>query len=84
MKFITIGGVPAAGKTYTSNLLAKQNNFIALELENLRWDFFSNNLEENLYKYTQHASKLKNEDMREYYLRCALYENRIPLELFVE
>ena len=22
--------------------------------------------------------------MREYYLRCALYENRIPLELFVE
>ncbi len=29
-------------------------------------------------------SKLKNEDMREYYLRCALYENRIPLELFVE
>lgn len=84
MKFITIGGVPAAGKTYTSNLLAKQNNFLALELENLRWDFFSNNLEENLYKYTQHASMLENEDMREYYLRCALYENRIPLELFVE
>ena len=27
---------------------------------------------------------LENEDMREYYLRCALYENRIPLELFVE
>ena len=84
MKFITIGGVPAVGKTYTSNLLAKQNNFLALELENLRWDFFSNNLEENLYKYTQHASMLENEDMREYYLRCALYENRIPLELFVE
>lgn len=27
---------------------------------------------------------LENEDMREYYLRCALYENKIPLELFVE
>lgn len=59
MKFITIGEVPAAWKTYTSNLLAKQNNFLALELENLRWDFFSNNLEENLYKYTQHASIIK-------------------------
>ena len=59
MKFITIGGVPASWKTYTSNLLAKQNNFLALELENLRWDFFSNNLEENLYKYTQHASIIK-------------------------
>lgn len=48
MKFITIGGVPAAGKTYTSKLLAKQNNFLALELETLRWDFFNNNSEENL------------------------------------
>ena len=84
MNFITIGGVPAAGKTYTSKLLAKQNNFLALELESLRWDFFNNDLEENLYKYTQYASMLKNENMREYYLRCALYENRIPLELLIK
>ena len=84
MNFITIGGVPAAGKTYTSNFLAKQNNFLALELEPLRWDFFNNDLEKNLYKYTQHASMLKNENMREYYLRCALYENRVPLELLVK
>ena len=35
MKVITIGGVPAAGKTYTSKLLAKQYNFIALEFESL-------------------------------------------------
>ena len=84
MNFITIGGVPAAGKTYTSKLLAKQNNFLALELETLRWDFFNNNSEENLYKYTQHTSMLENENMREYYLRCALYENRIPLELLVK
>lgn len=84
MNFITIGGVPAAGKTYTSKLLAKQNNFLALELEPLRWDFFNNDLEKNLYKYTLHTSMLKNENMREYYLRCALYENRIPLELLVK
>ena len=84
MNFITIGGVPAAGKTYTSKLLAKQNNFLALELEPLRWDFFNNDLEKNLYKYTQHTSMLKNENIREYYLRCALYENRIPLELLVK
>lgn len=84
MKFITIGGVPAAGKTYTSKLLAIQNNFLALELETLRWDFFNNNSEENLYKYTQHASLFENENMREYYLRCVLYENRIPLELLVK
>ncbi len=84
MNFITIGGVPAAGKTYTSKLLAKQNNFLALELEPLRWDFFNKDLEKNLYKYTQYSSMLKNENMREYYLRCALYENRVPLELLVK
>lgn len=84
MKFITIGGVPAAGKTYTSKLLAKKYNFLALEFESLRWDFFNNNLEENLYKYTKHTSLLENENMREYYLRCALYESRIPLDLLVE
>ena len=84
MNFITIGGVPAAGKTYTSKLLAEQNNFLALELEPLRWDFFNNDLEKNLYKYTQYTSILKNENMREYYLRCSLYENRIHLELLVK
>ena len=84
MKLITIGGVPAAGKTYTSKLLAKQYNFLALEFESLRWDFFNNDLEENLYKYTKHTTLLENENMREYYLRCALYEGRIPLELLIE
>lgn len=84
MNIITIGGVPASGKTYTSKLLAKQNDFLALELESLRWDFFNKNPEENLYKYTQYTSMLKNENMREYYLRCALYENRIPLKLLIK
>ena len=84
MKIVTIGGVPAAGKTYTSKLLARQYNFLALEFEALRWDFFNNNLEENLYKFTQYTPLLKNENMRNYYLRCALYESKIPLELFTE
>ena len=84
MKIITIGGVPAAGKTYTSKLMAKQYNFLALEFESLRWDFFNSDPEENLYRYTQNTLLLENENMREYYLRCTLYENRIPLELFVE
>lgn len=84
MKFITIGGLPGAGKTYTSKLIAQHNNYLALEFEKLRWDFFNANLEKNLYKYTQHLPILENENMREYYLRCALYESRIPLELIVE
>lgn len=84
MKIITIGGLPAAGKTYTSKLIAQNKNFIALEVEKLRWDFFNSNPNKNLYKYTQNLPLLKNENMREYYLRCTLYESRIPLELMVE
>ena len=84
MKIITIGGLPAAGKTYTSKLIAQNKNFIALEVEKLRWDFFNSNPNKNLYKYTQNLPLLKNENMREYYLRCTLYESRISLELMVE
>ena len=84
MKFITIGGLPGAGKTYTSKLIAQHNNYLALEFEKLRWDFFNANPEKNLYKYTQHLPILENENMREYYLRCALYESKIPLESMVE
>ena len=84
MKFITIGGLPGAGKTYTSKLIAQHNNYLALEFEKLRWDFFNANPEKNLYKYTQHTPLLENENMREYYLRCTLYESIIPVELMVE
>lgn len=84
MKIITIGGVPAVGKTYTSKLIAEQYKFLALEIEPLRWDFFNNNCEENLYKYTKHTKLLENENMREYYLRCTLYESRVPLKILIE
>ena len=84
MRIITIGGLPAAGKTYTSKLVAEKNNYLALEVEKIRWDYFNENLEENMYKYTQNLPMLENENMREYYLRCTLYESRIPLELMVK
>lgn len=65
-------------------LVAEKNNYLALEVEKIRWDFFNENLEENMYKYTQNLPMLENENMREYYLRCTLYESRIPLELMVK
>lgn len=65
-------------------LVAEKNNYLALEVEKIRWDFFNENLEENMYKYMQNLPMLENENMREYYLRCTLYESRIPLELMVK
>lgn len=84
MKVITIGGVPGAGKTYTSKSLAERYNLLALEFEALRWDYFNKDIENNLYKYTKNTSFIKNENIREYYLRCALYEKKMPLQLLVE
>ena len=84
MKFITIGGAPGAGKTYTSKLLAKEYDFLSLEFESLRWDFFNDNIDKNLYEYTQYVFPLENENMRDYYLRCTLFDNKIPLELFIK
>ncbi len=84
MRIITIGGLPAAGKTYTSRLVAEKNNYLALEVEKIRWDYFNENLKENMYKYTKNIPMLENENMREYYLRCTLYESKIPLDVMVK
>lgn len=84
MKIITIGGLPAAGKTYTSKLLGEKCNALALEFESLRWNYYNENLEKNLYEYTKNETFLENEKMREYYLRCALYESIIPLEILIK
>ena len=84
MKVVTIGGLPAAGKTYTSKLIAKQYNCISLEFESLRWDFFNENIEKNLYEYTNHEKKLQNENLREYYMRCTLYSNLVPINELVK
>ncbi len=79
MIIITIGGLPAAGKTYTSKLLAKKYECISLEYEALRWEYFLENVDENLYKYTHYEKVLPNETMRQYYLRCMLYGNKVSL-----
>ena len=42
------------------------------------FDFIFDLKKKNFKKY------IEDENMREYYLRCALYENRIPLELLVK
>ena len=75
MKVITIGGVPAAGKTYTSKLLAKQYNFIALEFEASRWDFFNNNPEENFGLSNRYVKFLKKNTIK-YYDRLCGFERQ--------
>lgn len=81
---ITIGGVPAAGKTFTSKLLAEKLNCIAIEAEALRWDFFNENIDNNVFYYTKFEPFKNNESMRDYYLRNTLYDNKMPLEVMIQ
>ena len=91
MKFITIGGLPAAGKTYTSKLLAKQYNFLALEFETLRCALYESRIplelliewqkatmkfiNEKLYKIIDELKSIKTE--KDYINFCNKYEKLI-------
>lgn len=81
MKIITIGGIPGAGKTTLGQKLGKENNCLSLELENLRWEFFKSDLEKNVFSYTNNQ-KMKEETLREYYLRNSIYDGTIDKETF--
>lgn len=81
MKIITIGGIPGAGKTTLGQKLGKENNCLSLELENLRWEFFKLDLEKNVFLYTNNK-KMKEETLREYYLRNSIYDSTIDKETF--
>lgn len=83
MRVITIGGLPAAGKTYTSKILAKELNCIAIEVESLRWDFFDDNPRENMFYYTNNESFRDGEPLRDYYLRCTLYDKKTNFNMLV-
>lgn len=81
MKVITIGGIPGAGKTTLGQKLGKENNCLSLELEDLRWEFFESDLEKNVFSYTNNQ-KMKEETLREYYLRNSIYDGIIDKETF--
>lgn len=84
MKIITIGGLPCAGKTFTSKLLAKELNCLAIEVESLRWCFFDENPQLNMFSYTNNEPIRENESLRSYYLRCTLYERKMNLDMLIK
>lgn len=83
MRIITIGGLPAAGKTYTSNILAKELNCLAIEVESLRWNYFNENPRNNMFYYTNNEGVKEQESLRDYYLRCTLYDKKTNLDMLI-
>ena len=82
MKLILIGGIPGSGKTTLGEKLGRENNCLSLELESLRWDFFSSDLEKNVFAYTNNEKMHEKETLREYYLRTSIYDEIVDKETF--
>lgn len=84
MKIITIGGIPASGKTTLGKELGEKYKALSLELEPLRWKFFKENIQNNVLEYTNSEKMLKNESLREYYLRTTIYDGIVSQEIFIQ
>ena len=82
MRLITIGGIPAAGKTTLGKKLGEENGYLSLELEALRWDFLKSDLEKNVFSYTNNQKINENETFREYYLRALIYDENVDKDTF--
>lgn len=84
MRIITIGGIPGSGKTTLGKKLGKKYKALSLELEPLRWNFFKENIENNLFNYTKNERLLNNESLREYYLRTTIYDGIVSQKKFIQ
>ena len=83
MNLITISGVPGAGKTTLGKKLGEKHSCLSLELEDYRWEFYKENLEQNMYSFTNNNKKNEKESYRDYYLRNSVYERNISNEEFI-
>lgn len=64
MEKVIVIGSPGAGKTYTSKLIAKQYNFLALEFESLRCALYESRIPLDLLIEWQKATmKFINEKL---------------------
>ena len=83
-KIISIAGLPCCGKTTLCNSLASLHNGLSLDLEYLRTMFFEEDIENNVLKFTHNEPIKEDEDMRTYFLRCAIYDNIITPDEYRE
>lgn len=83
-KIISIAGLPCCGKTTLCNSFASLYNGLSLDLEYLRTMFFEEDIDNNVFRFTHDEPIKKNEDLRTYFLRCAIYEKIITLDEYIE
>jgi len=83
-KIISIAGLPCCGKTTLCNSFASLYNGLSLDLEYLRTMFFEEDIESNVFEFTHNEPIKEREDLRTYFLRCAIYDKIITLDEYIE
>lgn len=83
-KIVSIAGLPCCGKTTLCNSFAALHNGLSLDVEYLRTLFFEEDLNNNVFKFSHNEPIKKGEDLRTYFLRCAIYERIITLDEYIE
>lgn len=84
MNVLCIAGLPCTGKTTLGRNLAIEYDALSFDLEVLRTEFFEQDLDENMFKYTKNEPILKTESYRDYFLRCVIYERKLNLKEYVK
>ncbi len=83
-KFICIAGLPCTGKTTLGINLAKNLNCLSLDLEHLRSVFLESDIKNNVLKFTHNEPIKPNESLRDYFLRCVIYDRVLGINEYVE
>ncbi len=83
-KFICIAGLPCAGKTTFGINLAKDLNCLSFDLECLRSEFLASDIKNNVLRFTHNEPIVPNESLRDYFLRCVIYDRVLDINEYVE
>lgn len=83
-KLICIAGLPCTGKTTLGINLAKDLNCLSLDLEYLRSEFLESDIKNNVLRFTHNEAIKPNESLRDYFLRCVIYDRVLDINEYIE
>ena len=83
-RLICIAGLPCTGKTTLGINLAKSLNCVSLDLEYLRSVFLESDIKNNVLRFTNNEPIKPNESLRDYFLRCVIYDRVLNINEYVE
>ena len=83
-ELICIAGLPCTGKTTLGINIAKNLKCLSLDIEHLRSVFLESDIKNNVLRFTNNESIKPNESLRDYFLRCVIFDRVLDINEYVE